>query len=142
MNKAPGSYILMLQCSRGESIGVGRLGTLDVPPGYYLYIGSAFGPGGVAARVGHHRKPALRPHWHIDYLRRVCELVDVRCVYDEKCEHDWARLLAGSNAVTSPFAGFGSSDCGCYSHLFFSTRKPGAKLWRDLVRGMPAAIPE
>jgi Uri superfamily endonuclease len=137
MSNTPGTYILVLHCDRCEPIEVGRLGQLEVQPGYYLYIGSAFGPGGVAARIKHHRKPANRPHWHIDYLRRVCELVDVRCVYNEKCEHDWARRLANTKAVTSPFAVFGSSDCDCYSHLFFSNGKPDVKLWRALSQGMP-----
>jgi Uri superfamily endonuclease len=107
VSNAPGTYILVLQCERVEFIEVGKLGQLEVARGYYLYIGSAYGPGGVAARIKHHRKLARRPHWHIDYLRRACELVDVRCVYNEKCEHDWARQLASTKGITAPFRGFG-----------------------------------
>jgi len=142
VKNAPGTYVLALHCDRGESIEVGRLGRLTVIPGYYLYIGSAFGPGGVAARIKHHSKSASRPHWHIDYLRRVCELVDVRCVYNEKREHDWARRLANMKGVTAPFSGFGSSDCDCDTHLFFSEHKAGAKLWRELFQGLPAVVLE
>jgi Uri superfamily endonuclease len=142
VSNAPGTYILVLHCEQRASIEVGRLGQLEIAPGYYLYIGSAFGPGGVAARVRHHRKPARRPHWHIDYLRRVCELVDVLCINDEKREHDWARQLANMKGVTAPFSGFGSSDCACDTHLFFSGHKPGAKLWRELFQGMPAVVLE
>jgi Uri superfamily endonuclease len=140
VSNAPGTYILALHCEQRASIKVGRLGRLTVNPGYYLYIGSAFGPGGAAARIKHHRKPSRRPHWHIDYLRQVCELVDVRYVYNEKREHDWARQLANMKGITAPFRGFGSSDCDCDTHLFFSEQKPGAKLWLELFQGMPAVI--
>ena len=140
MSNVPGTYILVLRSHGGNAIEAGKLGRLEVAPGYYLYIGSAFGPGGVAARLKHHRMPAARPHWHIDYLRRVCEPVEARCAYNEKFEHDWARQFANSDAVISPFAGFGSSDCDCYSHLFFSARKPGEKLWRDLFQALPAVV--
>ena len=142
MSNAPGTYILVLQCERVESIEVGKLGQLQIIPGFYLYIGSAFGPGGVAARIKHHCKPASRPHWHIDYLRRACELVDMRCVYNEKREHDWAQQLANTKGIAAPFRGFGSSDCDCDTHLFFSEREPGAKLWRELFQGMPAVTLE
>lgn len=140
MNAAPGTYILVLQCNRDTRIRAGRLGSLEVVSGYYLYVGSAFGPGGLAARIKHHRKLSERPHWHVDYLRRACELVDVRSVTSEKREHAWAQQLANMESLRSPFAGFGSSDCGCYTHLFYSERKPGTKLWRELFRGMHAAI--
>ncbi len=35
---------------------MGRLGRFDIIPGYYAYVGSAFGSGGLPARLGHHLK--------------------------------------------------------------------------------------
>ncbi|MFQ5579314.1 MAG: DUF123 domain-containing protein [Nitrospiria bacterium] len=54
MKSEPGTYALILQ-SRSEARGqVGRLGQINLKPGYYIYVGSAFGPGGVQARVSRH----------------------------------------------------------------------------------------
>jgi len=70
----PGTYILVLRCSTSRTIRIGRLGKLPLQPGWYLYAGSAFGPGGLRARVGHHARRAARPRWHIDYFRRCARL--------------------------------------------------------------------
>ena len=67
----PGTYFLVLRCSSTRAVRVGRLGTMRLLPGYYLYVGSAYGPGGLRARIGHHCHPADRLHWHVDYLRRL-----------------------------------------------------------------------
>jgi hypothetical protein len=70
----PGTYALLLSASHQGVVQIGRLGPLAVQRGFYVYIGSAFGPGSVRARVAHHCRPAPRPHWHIDHLRTVTEL--------------------------------------------------------------------
>jgi Uri superfamily endonuclease len=76
---------------------MGSLGRLQLRPGYYVYVGSAFGPGGLRARIEHHARPAVRPHWHIDYLRRYTRLEAVwycgqRCEYE--CAAAWLRYRA------------------------------------------------
>ena len=120
---APGTYLLLLRCQRESRLPIGKLGEMTVQPGYYVYVGSAFGPGGVRARVSHHRETAARAHWHIDYLRRVAEPVDAWCVYGARCEHAWAaRLQRGP--VSMPLQGFGASDCDCLTHLFYCKRRP------------------
>jgi Uri superfamily endonuclease len=74
----------------------------------------------MAARIRHHRKIATRPHWHIDYLRVVCDLVEVWFTTDPtNHEHVWAKALARVPGVCQPMPGFGSSDCKCDSHLFW-----------------------
>ena len=50
MDAHPGTYALMLQADRRQTVQVGRLGQLAVEPGCYVYVGSALGPGGVRAR--------------------------------------------------------------------------------------------
>ena len=57
----PGTYALVLSCSADFDIQIGRLGTMRLQPGYYVYLGSALGPGGLRARIAHHQKPSLRP---------------------------------------------------------------------------------
>ena len=60
-----------------SSVQIGRCGTLCAHPGFYVYVGGALGPGGLRARLSHHLRRAVRPHLHIDYLRRGAMLVAV-----------------------------------------------------------------
>ena len=119
-----GTYLLLLECSNEAELSIGKLGNMLTKPGYYLYVGSAFGPGGIQARINHHMRIAVRPHWHIDYLRNFAGLVHTWCVYGSRYEHEWAHSLMQSEAATVPLEGFGSSDCDCAAHLFYFRRKP------------------
>ena len=124
MGSRPGTYALILHSDRNIQVRIGRLGVLALKPGYYLYIGSAFGPGGVRARVGRHCGPVKHRHWHIDYLHEHMTPQTVWYSHDSvRHEHCWADLLAGLDGMT-PVEGFGCSDCRCHSHLFHSTSPP------------------
>jgi len=117
----PGTYILCLQLKQPTKIAIGKLGIFDFKEGFYFYVGSAFGPGGIQARCGHHIKISTRPRWHIDYLRQHCDLQHI--IYSDEhqqLEHQWAHFASSINSIETPIAGFGSSDCRCLSHLFFS----------------------
>lgn len=77
---------------------------------------------------------AVRPHWHIDYLRRHTRLESVwyRCGVPR--EHDWAAQIAELPTATTVLLGFGSSDCGCDTHLFwFEAALPVAVLKADFA---------
>jgi Uri superfamily endonuclease len=125
LDKSPGTYVLILEAQEPALIQAGRLGELDITSGWYAYVGSAFGPGGVAARCGHHMQISQRPHWHIDYLRVVCELREIWFSYDSaRVEHTWSDLVGRGRGATRPFPGFGASDCGCQSHLYHFSRTP------------------
>ena len=41
----PGTYALILSCASNARIQIGRLGTMQLQRGYYVYLGSALGPG-------------------------------------------------------------------------------------------------
>ena len=56
-----------------KRIDIGSLGRFDILPGFYAYVGSAFGAGGLRARIGHHLESTAWPHWHIDYLLGIAE---------------------------------------------------------------------
>ena len=104
--------------------------------GFYVYVGSALGPGGLRARIQHHLRAAKRPHWHIDYLRARTRLERIWFCYDARCrEHQWARILARAERAAKPFVGFGASDCKCESHLYFIRHRPS--LWR-FIHGLRA----
>lgn len=135
MEKHPGTYALILTPNSSKPLKIGKLGMLQVRSGFYIYVGSAFGPGGLRARIAHHTKISSRPRWHIDYLRTVTHLIELWYSYDS-CprEHQWADIIAGARGITVPFPGFGSSDCSCKSHLYFLTSKPPIESFRRRLR--------
>ena len=116
----PGTYALILSCASNARIQIGRLGTMQLQRGYYVYLGSALGPGGLRARIAHHQKLSTRPHWHIDYLRAHTRLHSVWLSYSGiRLEHEWARAILKVKDATIPVPGYGASDCSCPSHLYF-----------------------
>lgn len=133
MKPQSGTYVLILGSDSSASIEVGRWGTLDIRPGYYLYIGSAFGPGGVRARVSRHCRELKPRHWHIDYLREHADLVSIWYSHDPvRLEHRWAETVSAMGGM-EPVMGFGCTDCKCASHLFFSAEMPGLSAFRRMV---------
>ena len=94
IDSKPATYALILSCASNARIQIGRLGTIQLQCGYYVYLGSALGPGGLRARIAHHQKPSLRPHWHIDYLRAHSQFRCIWFSYDaRRREHEWARVM-------------------------------------------------
>lgn len=141
--RVPGTYALVLRYSGRPEYLVGRLGTLAVQPGFYVYVGSAFGPGGLAGRVGRHARADKKCRWHIDYLTAVAALDEVWYTMDmvhRECQ--WADTFKGMRGATVPLEGFGSSDCRCRSHLFFSQKRPSLRAFRQrLMNSAPAHEP-
>ena len=137
---AHGTYLLLLECDKQAKLSIGKLGNMMTEPGYYLYVGSAFGPGGIQARVRHHRKTAARPHWHIDYLRAVAELMDAWCAYDDRVEHEWAQTLDQLENTVIPLKGFGSSDCDCATHLFYFRHRPVKAVLEKILNNKLASV--
>lgn len=127
LEKRPGTYLLLFAAAEPQICQVGRLGELAIQRGYYCYVGSAFGSGGIQARVNHHSKISMRPHWHLDYVRPAFRLEEIWIVYEEHVEHLWAEQLAANMSI--PMAGFGSSDCSCRSHFYYSRHKPDLSGW-------------
>jgi len=135
-----GSYLLWLRADEAQSITVGALGEMAVPPGVYAYAGSAFGPGGVKARVGRHVRGEGALHWHVDYLRAVADLAAVWFTHDDvRRECDWAEVLRDLPGATVPMDGFGASDCTCPAHLIRFDDLPAFETARDR---MYAAYPD
>ncbi|HJN43494.1 MAG: hypothetical protein CL477_00960 [Acidobacteria bacterium] len=142
MGMQHGTYALILSCSMHAVVQIGRLGCVQLQSGYYVYVGSAFGPGGIAARLAHHVKVTPRPHWHVDYLRAHAVLEEVWYTDDPvRREHAWAALFAQARGASIPLVGFGSSDCRCVSHLWrFQTRPSRSSFQRRLRRHAMAAM--
>lgn len=124
LNANSGTYLLVLKADTKSAVQIGRWGVLNIQPGYYLYVGSAFGPGGVPARVARHCREAKSKHWHIDYLREAATIKSVWYSQSgSRLEHRWAQALSKWSAA-EPVQGFGCSDCSCRAHLFYAKRAP------------------
>ena len=113
-----GTYLLLADCRAPKTIPIGRLGPVHFDTGVYAYVGSAHGPGGLAARLGRHIAGSGRKHWHIDYLLAHTKIIGALYkVGATRHECSWA-VWARKN-LKGEIAGFGASDCACESHLFF-----------------------
>ena len=135
-----GSYLLILRVTARQEIQVGALGRITFARGWYAYAGSAFGPGGLAARLGRHLRGGLRCHWHIDYLRAAARVAEAWTAIGPPCrEHDWVQALSKGKEAGTAVRGFGCSDCRCRSHLIYFDHRPnaawlGRRLGMDTVR--------
>ena len=121
----PGTYILILQLENDQVIQIGKLGRFSFLKGYYAYVGSALGPGGLAGRLKHHLHPSKKLHWHLDYFRKKAVLVEIWVREDKRTlEHEWASALGQLDGAVVPVPGFGSSDCKCATHLYYFQEWP------------------
>lgn len=120
---ASGTYALVFGNTLSRTVRVGALDDIDIGPGYLVYVGSAFGPGGIRARIERHARSDKRLHWHIDYLGEYLSLEEALfTTAPERMEHAWAEALARLLEIAAPR--FGASDCRCDSHLFYSKHRP------------------
>ena len=136
--EAKGTYVLLVFVPQTKRLEIGRLGTYDIVPGFYAYVGSAFGPGGLRARIHHHLESVAQPHWHIDYLLAIAEPVEVWYARaGRKLERDLAQVFERSSSWRMPIPRFGASDYhrSRTSHLFYSIRRPSLRRFQQEVNG-------
>jgi Uri superfamily endonuclease len=131
-----GTYLLILRLEADlTDLPIGRLGQFHFAAGYYVYIGSAFGPGGLVARIGYHeRRVKARPRWHIDYLRPYTHMVEAWSVGSTmRVECCWTRALISAPDVSIPVLRFGASDNDCPSHLLYTRKRPPLRLLTETL---------
>ena len=134
-----GTYALVLLSAARRKIRVGQLGTVELRPGFHMYVGSALGPGGLRARIAHHVRGGKRPRWHIDYLRAHALLDQIwYCCIPSRREHQWSQAFEAAPGGSVPLRGFGASDCDCRSHLYFFERCPSPASFERWLRGRMA----
>jgi Uri superfamily endonuclease len=119
-----GIYSLVFK-TPGCAIRVGALGVLLFQAGWYIYVGSALGSGGLQ-RLGRHislaRLRDKQPTWHVDYLLTSPEFSLVYAVCAISVDR-YECLLSGELSGNR-IPGFGCSDCSCTSHLFYRQDDP------------------
>lgn len=122
---ARGTYAIVLYVPRATCLQIGKLGAFDFPRGYYVYVGSARGAGGLRARVMRHWRNAKKLHWHIDYLRAVAKPLRVWYSTDPRAnECALADQILANGGARIPAPRFGASDCACATHLFYFAHRP------------------
>lgn len=112
-----GTYLLIFRLKENLLIRTKSGREFNLPKGVYIYVGSAFGSGGIKARVGRHLKRNKKLHWHIDYITtsQGFEPIGVIPFYGKRWECKLARFLG---KFLKTIEGFGSTDCSCRGHLF------------------------
>ncbi|WP_010257439.1 DNA/RNA nuclease SfsA [Treponema primitia] len=117
-----GNYMILLELPASQDIEVGALGTIRFKAGWYVYAGSA--RKNLSQRINRHlRRQRKQKHWHLDYLTAWAGKMKALPILSYRnLECDLARDLEKLGG--KPIADFGSSDCGCGSHLFYFKAPP------------------
>jgi len=110
-----GSYILIIQLKKDQKIQIGKLGKIHFSKGFYVYIGSALN--GLEQRINRHLRKDKKNHWHIDYLFKHGNIIDI--FYNENNSKEECNYAKKFEEKLLPIPNFGSSDCKCKSHLFY-----------------------
>ena len=112
--RIPGYYILVLEVPKRLVVNTKANRRFILDPGFYIYIGSARGSGGLIARVNRHFRRNKKLFWHIDYLttRRSVRIVAVYTLVDMvDPQRDYESLLSVKlSRLLEPVEGFGTSD--------------------------------
>lgn len=130
----PGTYVLFLHLANNRKLTVGRLGALDFPAGFYAYVGSGQGSGGLAARIARHLRHPKPLHWHIDTLRTYARPLKVWLSEGpQQRECAWAQAMSQLAGASLPAPRFGATDCRCRAHLVHFTRLPAHESFAQVV---------
>jgi len=136
-----GVYALLLALPAAQQLAIGRLGAFCFPAGYYLYVGSALGPGGLASRLARHGRKEKKLHWHVDYLRATARLEQIWALETgEPLECRWAAAAGALPGAAIPVPRFGASDCRCPAHLFHYPSRPEASAFAAAAGIFPSQL--
>ena len=123
-----GSYILLVELNDNKNIQIGKLGNFNFKKGFYVYIGSALN--GLEQRINRHLRNNKKIHWHIDYLLKYCNIIDV--LYKENNLKEECSFAKNFEKKLDCIPNFGCSDCNCKSHLFYGSEAEVKKIIYNL----------
>lgn len=112
-----GIYALIIFLEREKSIEIGSLGKIKFQKGFYVYVGTA--QNSLEKRIERHISKNKKIRWHIDYLLKHAKIKEIWIKKNAKKSEE----CKTARAFTKNFdfiPNFGSSDCSCKSHLFYS----------------------
>ncbi|MHA1198038.1 MAG: GIY-YIG nuclease family protein [Candidatus Heimdallarchaeaceae archaeon] len=115
-----GTYILLILIRENLSIIINKK-AISLEAGFYLYVGSAYGAGGLASRLHRHIRKKKKRHWHIDQVTMSSKtsVIGIGVSINNNIECLTAQILSGLDQI-KPIYSFGNSDCKdtCTSHFF------------------------
>lgn len=116
-----GCYCLIIHVKATTEIKIGKkLGKIKFEKGYYVYVGSAMNS--LESRLNRHLSDEKKMHWHVDYLLKQSEIVEI--IYNESTKKIECDLSEYISTKSKGITDFGCSDCECESHLYyFKTKK-------------------
>lgn len=116
--KCRGVYLLIVRVPKETAVETRRK-MFGLNHGYYVYVGSARGGGGVFSRVKRYFDKPIKKFWHVDYLL-VKPGVSIEAVCFKCTEGDYESRYAGEfRKICYGVRGFGCSDKPMdYSHLY------------------------
>lgn len=109
-----GSYVLIIEMKENKKICIGKR-EYEFKKGFYAYVGSALNS--LEKRIERHLKKHKKMRWHIDYLLKHAE---IKKIYYKEGNKKEECDIANRFSSLRPIKKFGSSDCKCISHLFYS----------------------
>jgi len=112
-----GAYIVCLRLPSSVAVNLRRGQSGVLAAGWYSYVGSAWGNGGIRARLNRHFRRSKSLHWHIDRLTvKADQIAGLALIGRSEC--DVVGRLLQSRGFSVAMTGFGSTDCRrCESHL-------------------------
>ena len=112
----PGAYVLLIHIRTPVQFARRNIPGTSLS-GWLVYVGSAYGSGGLRARLRRHFRQDKRVHWHVDELTNAAADLAALTVPDgSECEI--VERLLQSGRFDPALRGFGSSDCKrCTAHL-------------------------
>ncbi len=116
-----GAYLLLVKLAAPVCVTLAKRPNSRLSAGWYAYAGSAYGPGGIHARVARHFRTDKPVRWHIDQLTQVAlELWAAPAPGGNECT--LLQAMHAEPGVMLSVRGFGSSDCRrCGTHLLQCT---------------------
>ena len=115
-----GTYLLYMRIIKPIKVIIPNK-EITIDEGYYIYVGSAFGPGGLSSRIHRHLRISKKNHWHIDQLTtsQHCSILSIAAFLDERSECQIAQKLTDFENI-STIGDIGNSDCrnSCSTHFF------------------------
>ncbi len=116
-----GIYCLITYLNKNKKISIAGLGRMHFKRGYYCYIGSAMT--NLEKRIERHYAKKKKKYWHIDYFLGHTKLIGFKALEMTSREECWLsdqiRKISDGEVKR-----FGSTDCGCSSHLQYFKKNP------------------
>lgn len=117
---------------------IGKAGCAAFPAGDYLYFGTAFGPGGLRARIKRHLRMEKKKFWHFDYIREFITPKAIFYSLENDLECEWCQAVLYVINVRIPMPAFGAKDCrrGCPAHFLLLESLVSLSIIADTLRSV------